>query len=74
MFTLNNKNTFGDIVETIYNLPLEDKLELKILLENNIAEMKRIEFLKNGKDAKALEKSGKLEFSDNIDALRKTLL
>lgn len=74
MFTLNNKNTFGDIVETIYNLPLEDKLELKILLENNIAEMKRIEFLKNGKDAKSLEKSGKLEFSDNMDALRKTLL
>lgn len=73
MISLNNKNTFGEIVDTIYNLPLEDKLELRNLLENNIAEAKRTEFLKNGKEAKALEKVGKLEFSDNIDALKKIL-
>jgi hypothetical protein len=62
MFTSNNKNTFGDIVDTIYNLPLEDKLELKILLENNIAEVKRNEFKKNGKKQKHWRNPGNWNF------------
>lgn len=74
MITLNNKNSFGNIVDAVYNLSLEERLELKDLLESNIAESKRTEFLRNGKEAKALEKSGKLEFSDNIDTLKRTLL
>lgn len=34
---------FNSIVETVYNLPLEDRLELKNLLEHNIAETHRNE-------------------------------
>jgi hypothetical protein len=32
---------FNDVVEKIYSLPLEDKLELKNLLERNISEERR---------------------------------
>lgn len=64
---------FNDIVEAIYNLPLEDKMELKSLLKRNISESRRGEIASNYKKAQADYKLGNLEFSSNIQELKKML-
>lgn len=61
---------FNNIVETIYNLPLEDKLELKNLLEHNIDDSRRNEIAANYKQAQDEETVQKLEFSSNIEDLK----
>ena len=60
---------FNNIVETIYGLPLEDRIELKSLLEHNIADSRREEIALSYKEAQEEHKSGKLKFSDDIDEL-----
>lgn len=64
---------FNNIVETIYNLPLEDKLELKNLLEHNIADSRRNEIASNYKQAQEEQKEQKLKFSSNIEDLKQML-
>ena len=64
---------FKDIVEKVYSLPIEEKLELKNLLEHNISEARRNEILANYKQSQEEEKSGKLIFSSNVDDLKKLL-
>jgi hypothetical protein len=64
---------YNDIVDKIYSLPLEDKVELKELLENNIAEARRAEIQLHYKQSKDEEKSDSLVFSSNIDDLKKML-
>ena len=64
---------FNDLVDQIYNMPLEDKLELKNLLEHNIADSRREEIAKNAKKTKEDHKSGKLSFSSNIQELKNML-
>ena len=64
---------YNDIVDKIYNLPLEDKVELKELLENNIADTRRTEIQLHYKQSKDEEKSGTLDFSSNIDDLKNIL-
>jgi hypothetical protein len=64
---------FNNIIETIYSLPLEDKVEIKTLLEHNIAEARRDEIELNFRKSKAEHKSGKLKFSSRIDELKKML-
>jgi hypothetical protein len=64
---------FNNIVETIYNLPLEEKVELKNLLEHNIADTRRDEIASNYKKAQEEQKAQKLKFSSNIDELKKML-
>jgi len=64
---------YNDIVDKIYSLPLEDKVELKDLLENNIADSRRAEIQQHYKQAKDEERSGNLNFSSNIDDLKKML-
>ena len=51
---------FNDIVEKIYDLQMEDKLELKNLLELNIAEERRDEMAKNYKKSQDEYHSGSL--------------
>ncbi|MBC7652044.1 MAG: hypothetical protein H7101_09880 [Deinococcales bacterium] len=65
--------SFNTVVETVYNLPLEERLELKTLLEHNIADSRRTEIAANYKKAQAIQKSGKLKFSSNIKDLKKML-
>ena len=60
---------FNNIVETIYNMPLEDRMELKDLLEHNIADSRREEIALSYKEAQEEHKAGKLKFSDDIDEL-----
>jgi hypothetical protein len=64
---------FNAIVETIYNLSLEDKVELKTLLEHNIADANRDAIAANFKKAQTEQKAGKLKFSSNIKDLKKML-
>ncbi len=64
---------FNTIVETIYNLPLEEKQELKNLLEHNIVESRREEIARNFKNAQTEHNEKKLKFSSSIKELKKML-
>ena len=64
---------FNSIIETIYNLPLEDRLEIKNLLEHNIADARRNEIADNFKKAREVYKSGKIKFSSQINELKKMI-
>lgn len=64
---------FDEIVEKIYNLPLEIKKELKHLLENNIADERRDEIAGNLRLAKKSEKDGSLTFSSDVNQLKQSL-
>jgi hypothetical protein len=64
---------YNNIIETLYALPLEDRQEIKILLEHNIADARRDEIEQNFRKSKAEHKSGKLKFTSKINEL-KTML
>lgn len=64
---------FNSIVETLYNLPLDQKMELKELLEHNISDARREEIALNFKKSKNEEKAGKLKFSSSINGLKKMI-
>lgn len=64
---------FNNIIETIYGLPLEDRLEIKNLLEHNIADARRQEIVNNYKKSYQELKSGKLKFSSKLYELKKML-
>lgn len=64
---------FNNLVESLYNLPLEDKIELKNLLEHNIADSRRDEIVANFKKSQSENKAGKLKFSSNIRQLKKMI-
>jgi hypothetical protein len=65
--------SFSNIVDAIYNLPLNDRLELKNLLEHNIAATRRNEIQQNYKATKIEEKNGNLKFSSSIKELKNML-
>jgi tRNA(Ser,Leu) C12 N-acetylase TAN1 len=62
---------FSEIVEKIYDMPLEDKVELKNLLEHNISELRRKEIADNAKISKSEYRSGKMKFSSKMNELKK---
>ena len=64
---------FENIVDLIYSLPLENKEELRTLLDHNISEARREEILKNSKIARSEHKAGKLKHSDSVEELKKML-
>ena len=64
---------FNVVVESVYNLPLDEKLELKNLLEHNIADAVRNDILASYKEAQSEYKNGKLKFSSDPDDLMNTL-
>lgn len=64
---------FNSIVESVYNLPLEYKEELKSLLEHNISDDRRTEIAHSYKAAQKAEKAGKLKFSSSVTDLKKML-
>jgi len=64
---------FNDVVEKIYKLPLDEKVELKSLLENNIAEERRNEILTHFKKANAEVNGKELIFSSDINELKRML-
>jgi hypothetical protein len=64
---------YNHIIETLYALPLEDRQEIKTLLEHNIADARRDEIEQNFRKSKEENKSGKLKISSEINEL-KTML
>jgi hypothetical protein len=66
--------SFTKIVEAIYTLSIDDRLELQNLLERNIADARRNEIYENYKIASQEHKKGKLKFSSDIKALKKKFL
>lgn len=64
---------YNEIVESIYNLPLEIKKEIINLLENNIADERRDEIAENIRISKKKEKENELKFSSDINELKKTI-
>jgi hypothetical protein len=64
---------FDSIVESVYSLPLEERLELKNLLEHNIADARREEIALHYKDAQGEHEADKLKFSSNMEVLKKML-
>lgn len=64
---------YNEIVDKIYSLPLEVKRDLKNLLENNIADERRNEIAENLRIARKEEKAGNLEFSSDIEKLKKII-
>jgi len=64
---------FNDMVDKIYSLPLDEKMELKNLLEHNISEERRNEIVVNFKKAREEHLSGNLKFSAELDELKKML-
>jgi hypothetical protein len=64
---------FSKIIDSIYDLPLEDRLEIRNLLDRNIADSRRKEIEDNFKQSKKEEQAGNLLFSSNIDELKKML-
>ncbi len=64
---------FSSIVDTIYSLSLEERLEIKTLLEHSIADTRRKEIASNFKNSLEESKSGKLKFSSKISDLKKML-
>lgn len=65
--------TFGKLVDSLYGLPLSDKQEVMKLLEKNIAEERRNEIFRNFQASKEEHKKGSLEFSNDIETLKKML-
>ena len=67
------KKQFNAMVDSVYNLDLDEKQELKILLEHTIADSRREEIYLNYKEALKKEKEEKLYFSSDINKLKKLL-
>ena len=65
--------SFSTIVNAIYKLPVEDRLELKNLLEHNIIDARRDEISANYKQANEAYKANELTFSSDINELKKML-
>ena len=64
---------YNEIVERIYNLPLEIKKEIINLLENNIADERRNEIAENIRISKKNEKENELKFSSDINELKQII-
>jgi hypothetical protein len=65
--------TFSQIIDRVYRLPLEDKIELASLLERNISEQRRSDIHRNYLIARKEEKHKQLIFSSDIENLKSLL-
>ena len=66
---ISGNSHFNRVVESVYSLPLGEKLELKNLLEHNISEYRREEILESYHEAQDAFKNNNLKFSSNPDEL-----
>ena len=64
---------FSEVVDSVYNLPLEERVALKNLLENNIADERREEMAESFKNARKQEAEGQLHFSSDLKVIKKML-
>lgn len=64
---------FGNLVEDVYKLSIEEKQELKFLIEKYLLEERREEIYKNYQESLKALRTGKLRFSHDLDKLKKSL-
>jgi hypothetical protein len=64
---------FNTLVENLYSLSLEERLEIKSLLENNISESKRDVILAHYQKSKKEHLNGNLKFSSKMADLKEML-
>ncbi|OHD15109.1 MAG: hypothetical protein A2086_15230 [Spirochaetes bacterium GWD1_27_9] len=67
------QTTFNDLVDMVRDLSLSEKVEIKTVLEKEIIEEKRNKIHKNYLKAKKEFKENKLEFSNDINKLKKMI-
>jgi hypothetical protein len=64
------KDSFAEVVEEIKNLSLEEKLELRALIEKYLAEERRQEIFDNYQSSLDELKEGESVFSSDVDTLK----
>lgn len=64
---------YNTLVEEVKRLSIEEKEELKFLIEKYLIEERREDFLKNYEKSKREIEEGHLEFSDNSKRLKEML-
>ncbi|WP_298919973.1 hypothetical protein [uncultured Nostoc sp.] len=65
--------TFNDVVEAMKSLSSEDKLEIKLLLQQYLREERRKEIYQNFQSAQVEQHNSELNFSSNMDELRQLI-
>ncbi|MEH2011089.1 hypothetical protein [Nostoc sp.] len=65
--------TFSDVVEAIKSLSSEEKLEIKLLLQQYLREERCEEIYQNFQAAQVEQQNSKLKFSSNMDELRELI-
>ena len=65
--------SFTNLVNSIYALSFDERVEIQNLLSHNIANSRRDAILENYKQSKIELASGKLMFSSNINQLKRML-
>ena len=65
--------TFAAVVEEVQKLSIDEKEELRLLLDKYLVEARRTEIFDNYQNSQERLQRGELGFSDNIDELRKSL-
>ena len=65
--------SFSDVVETIRNLSLEEKLEIQALLAQYLREEQREAIYNNYQKSRLEEQNSKLIFSSNVDELKQLI-
>jgi hypothetical protein len=65
--------SFNEIVEEILNLPIDEKEEIKNIIDRSLVEDMREDIYKNYRTAKQEEKDGKLHFSSDLNSLKQQL-
>jgi hypothetical protein len=65
--------SFSDVVEAIKILSHEEKKEIQLLLNQYLREERREEMYENFIESKQEQKSGKLQFSSDVEALKQLI-
>ncbi len=65
--------TFHDIVKKITNLSIDEKLQIKEIIEKSIIDERRQEIYKSYLESKQEFAKNKLKFSENISKLKKMM-
>jgi len=63
--------TYNFLIDEIKKLPLDEKEDLKNLLDKYLIEEKRNNIYENFKESLSEVKEGRIKFSNNIDELKK---
>jgi hypothetical protein len=65
--------TFSDLVEEIRHRPIEEKIELKEVLDHELIDARREEIYRHGIEGRELFEQGKLTPTSDIDDLMQRL-